>query len=145
MPDPAPVTSATLPSARPDTAVTLGLTSASVLDRDQAGALVGRWLDAWNRHDLDAVMDMCADDIEFVSPFLAQMYDTPSGMLRGKGALRGWFAKALEQRDFHIDPPLYVLTGVDTIVLVERIGGVVAANVFTVGRDGRFVTSRVHA
>jgi ketosteroid isomerase-like protein len=116
-----------------------------VLDRAQAKELVDRWLDARNRHDLDAVMAMCADDIEFVSPFLAAMYDTPSGVLRGKDALRGWFAQSLENPDFHIDPPLHVLTGVDTFVLVERIHGVVAANVFTVGPDGRFTASRVHA
>jgi ketosteroid isomerase-like protein len=116
-----------------------------VLDRAHAAELVARWLDAWNRHDLDAVMDMCADDIEFVSPFLAAMYDTPSGALEGKDALRGWFAHSLENPDFHIDPPLHVLTGVDTFVLVERIHGVVAANVFTVGGDGRFTASRVHA
>jgi ketosteroid isomerase-like protein len=54
-----------------------------VPDRAQAQDLVDRWLDAWNRHDLDAVMAMCADDIEFVSPFLAAMYVTPSGELRG--------------------------------------------------------------
>lgn len=145
MPDPAPVTSATFPSMSPDTAANLGLTSATVLHRTEAREIVDRWLDAWNRHDLDAVMEMCADEIEFVSPFLAKMYDTPSGVLRGKDALRGWFAQSLEQRDFHIDPPLHVLTGVDTIVVVERIHGVVAANMFTVGADGRFVSSRVHA
>jgi hypothetical protein len=38
-----------------------------------------------------------------------------------------------------------VLTGVDTLVLVERIHGTVAANVFTVDADGRFTASRVHA
>jgi ketosteroid isomerase-like protein len=116
-----------------------------VLDRAQAKDLVDRWLDAWNHHDLDAVMAMCTDDIEFVSPFLAAMYDTPTGVLRGKDALRGWFAQSLETPDFHIDPPLHVLTGVDTLVLVERVHGVVAANVFTVGADGRFTASRVHA
>ena len=116
-----------------------------MLDRAQAKELVDRWLDAWNRHDLDAVMAMCDDDIEFVSPFLAAMYDTPSGILQGKDALRGWFAQSLENPDFRIDPPLHVLTGVDTLVLVERIHGVVAANVFTVGADGRFTASRVHA
>jgi hypothetical protein len=93
----------------------------------------------WNRHDLDAVMAMCSDDIEFVSPFLAAMYDTPSGVLRGKDALRGWFAHSLENPGFHIDPPLHVLTGVDTLVLVERIHGVVAANQ---SRDGRRQTRR---
>ena len=78
----------------------------------------------------------------------------------GKDALRGWFAQSATNPSFHIEPPLNVLVGLDTIVLVESIterraaggttardhrDGVVAANVFTVGPDGRFTRSQVHA
>ncbi len=137
-----------------------------MIERATAHELIDRWIDAWNRHDLDAIMDMCDDDIEFVSPFLVSMYDTPSGALHGKDALRGWFAQSATNPSFHIEPPIHVLTGVDTIVLVESIterraadgsavgtsqaserdhgNGVVAANVFTVGADGRFTRSVVH-
>ena len=59
--------------------------------------------------------------------------------------MRGWFAKSFEVPNFRIDDPLHVLTGIDTVVLVESINGVVAANVFTVDAAGRITRSQVHA
>jgi ketosteroid isomerase-like protein len=115
-----------------------------VLDAGRARELIDRWIAAWNRRDLDAVMDMVADDVVFESPFLVQMYDEPGGKLRGRRALRGWFERALSNPDFHIDPPLHVFTGVDSIVLVERVNGTLAANVFTLDPSGRIARSAVH-
>jgi ketosteroid isomerase-like protein len=115
------------------------------VDRESARRFVDGWIAAWNRHDLETICGMLADDVEFVSPFLGPMYDTPSGVLRGRDAVRGWFAKSLEDPNFHIDDPLYVLTGLDTVVLVESINGVVAANVFTLDAAGRIIRSQVHA
>ena len=115
------------------------------LDAETARRFVDEWIAAWNRHDIEAISAMLADDVEFVSPFLGPMYDTPSGVLLGRDALRGWFEKALEDPDFHIDDPIHVLTGIDTVVLVESINGVVAANVFTLDADGRITKSQVHA
>ena len=115
------------------------------LDRKAARRFVDEWIAAWNRHDLDAVCGMLADDVEFVSPFLGPMYDTPSGVLLGRDAVRGWFAKSLQDPDFHIDDPINVLVGLDTVVLIESINGVVAANVFTIDADGLVTRSQVHA
>jgi hypothetical protein len=115
------------------------------LTGEAARGFVTEWIAAWNRHDLEAVCGMLADDVVFVSPFLGLMYDTPSGVLLGKEAVRGWFAKSLENPDFHIDDPINVLVGLDSLVLVESINGVVAANVFTLGTDGRVTKSQVHA
>jgi ketosteroid isomerase-like protein len=115
------------------------------VDRESARRFVDEWIAAWNRHDLETICGMLADDVEFVSPFLGPMYDTPSGVLLGRDAVRGWFAKSLEDPNFHIDDPLYVLTGLDTVVLVESINGVVAANVFTLDAAGRITRSQVHA
>ena len=115
-----------------------------MLTREAGEAFVTRWIDAWNRHDLEAVMAMVAPDVEFVSPFVVTMYDEPSGVLRGREALEGWFGAALRLPDFHIEPPLHVLVAVDTVCLVERINGTVAANVFTLDDEGRVVRSVVH-
>ncbi|HZP30804.1 MAG TPA: nuclear transport factor 2 family protein [Acidimicrobiia bacterium] len=115
------------------------------LDPDRARRFVDEWIAAWNRHDLEAICGMLADDVEFVSPFLGPMYDTPSGVLRGRDAVRGWFAKSLQDPDFHIDDPINVLVGIDTVVLVESINGIVAANVFTLDADHRITKSQVHA
>ena len=118
-------------------------TQVSPLDPTKVRTFVDTWIDAWNRQDLEAVMAMCDDDVEFVSAFLVTMFDEPSGRLHGKAELRRWFGASMENGT-HIEPPLHVLTGMDTAVLVEEISGTVAANVFTFGIDGLIIRSVVH-
>jgi ketosteroid isomerase-like protein len=59
-----------------------------MLDRDKTIALLTRWNDAWNEHDLDRVMDLLHDEVEFEN--------WTGGSVRGKEALRQawapWFA-----------------------------------------------------
>ncbi|MEZ5752097.1 MAG: nuclear transport factor 2 family protein, partial [Paracoccaceae bacterium] len=50
------------------------------------------WCDAWNRRDLDAVLDHYAEDVTIRSPLVAQRVGTPDGVLQGKAALRAYFA-----------------------------------------------------
>ena len=53
------------------------------------------WLAAWNAGDLDAIMAHYAEDVEHSSPTVARLLGEPSGVVRGKPALRAYFAKAL--------------------------------------------------
>src|SRR5437660_91789 len=65
------------------------------------------WVAAWNRHDLDAILSHYADDVVFTSPFAVRL--TGDGTVRGKPALRAYFAAALTRLPDHtIDdcPPL---------------------------------------
>lgn len=116
----------------------------TMMTQDKANHFVDVWIGAWNRHDLDAIMSMCHDNVEFESGFLVSMFDVPSGMLHGKAELQRWFAKSLESGTIHIDPPIHVLISIDTVCLVESIGGTIAANVFTLDDDGLIVRSIVH-
>ena len=36
-----------------------------MLDREETIALLSRWNDAWNDHDLDRVMELLDDEVEF--------------------------------------------------------------------------------
>ena len=38
-----------------------------------------QWVDAWNSHNLDGIMSLCADDIEVTSPFIADLMQEQSG------------------------------------------------------------------
>ena len=111
---------------------------------EQATQFVSAWIEAWNRHDLDAVMAMIAEDVEFISPYLPMMTDSSADRLRGKPALQGWFAQALENPDFKIDPPVYIFASPDSVVLVEKIGDPTAANVFFFDAEGLVKRSIVH-
>ena len=60
------------------------------------------WIGAWNRHDLDAVLAHCADDIELTAPRLP----APSNRLRGKTAVAAWWAPALTAPALTVGPCL---------------------------------------
>jgi ketosteroid isomerase-like protein len=59
-----------------------------MLDREMTIEVLSRWNDAWNDHDLDRVMELLHDEVEFEN--------WTGGRVSGKGALRKawapWFA-----------------------------------------------------
>jgi hypothetical protein len=66
------------------------------MDHDEGVRLGEGWVADWNRHDLDAVMARLHDDIVFSSPHIPVMVGDASGVLRGKPAVRAYWARALE-------------------------------------------------
>jgi ketosteroid isomerase-like protein len=58
-------------------------------------AFAERWYEAWNAHDLDAILDFYAEDIEFSSPYIAALGLASDGVVRGKAMLRAYFELAL--------------------------------------------------
>lgn len=68
-----------------------------MIEQTQADIFAQTWLDAWNRHDLEAILAHYADEVEFVSPMVVQHVGEPLGSIRGKPALRAYFAKGLAE------------------------------------------------
>ncbi|MGC3975959.1 MAG: nuclear transport factor 2 family protein [Nitrospira sp.] len=103
------------------------------------------WIDAWNRHDLEAILHHYAPDVEFTSPFVPALSGDPSGTLRGRERLAAYFRKGLQTYpDLHFDL-LRVLTGVDSLLLYYRsVNGLLAAEMMTVNAEGLIHTVRVH-
>jgi ketosteroid isomerase-like protein len=60
------------------------------MDIASARLFAQQWVDAWNAHDLDAVLSHFSDDAEFSSPVAAQLLPETSGVLRGKDAIRSY-------------------------------------------------------
>ena len=116
-----------------------------MLSTDAATRLADEWFAAWNAHDLDAILAHYADDVEFVSPFVAVLNDDPSGVIHGKEALRAYFARAFERFPDLRFEPLDVLVGVDAVTLsYVSVGGRHSAEVMTLGPDGRVVRVLAH-
>ena len=53
------------------------------------------WIAAWNAHDLERILDHYADDVELVSPLVDRLLGPRGGRVRGKEALRAYFARGL--------------------------------------------------
>ena len=54
------------------------------------------WIGAWNSHNLDAILSHYHEDVVLTSPVAAKLLEDPSGTVRRKTALRGYFARGLE-------------------------------------------------
>lgn len=78
------------------------------------------WIEAWNSHDLERILAHYHDDFEMWSPLIIERMGVATGMLKGKDAIRPYWALGLAAQ-----PPLHfelhdVLVGVDTIAIYYR-------------------------
>jgi ketosteroid isomerase-like protein len=85
-----------------------------------AAAFSERWVQHWNAHDVDAVLDDFHDDVVFTSPVAAKLLPETQGVVRGRAALRRYWIVALERIPdlrFTVEG---VYQGVNTIVITYR-------------------------
>lgn len=117
-----------------------------MITQDEAERLARDWIDAFNRHDLDAVLSHYADDIEFTSPFVVEVARETSGTLHGKEALRAYFANAIEQYPNLGFELLETLTGVDSVSMLYRSlhRGRLAVEVMQLNAEGQVAKVTVH-
>jgi hypothetical protein len=97
------------------------------MDQSTAVEFAGRWVAAWNSHDVDLVLAHFTDDVVFTSPVAAQFVPETGGVLRGKAALRAYWSAALDRLpDLHFEL-LGTYAGVEHLVINYRnhVGGLV--------------------
>ena len=75
------------------------------------------WVAAWNSHDLDAILSHYRDDVVLISPVAAKLLGDASGTVRGKAALRNYFARGLEAYPDLRFELLDVMQGLSSVVL----------------------------
>ena len=114
-----------------------------------ADAFVGEWMEAWNSHDVERILGHYADDVEYFSPFIAQMA-TPGGpggdgRLVGKDAVRAYFTAALARYpDLRFGPPVHVAVGAGSVSFVyTSVKGLTAIETLVFAPDSRLV-ARAH-
>jgi ketosteroid isomerase-like protein len=82
--------------------------------------LATHWLEAWNNHDLDAIMTHYHDEVILVSPVAAQLLNDPTGTVRGKQALRAYFKRGLQAYPELTFELIDILWGLESVVLYYR-------------------------
>jgi len=97
------------------------------MDQIAGAKFATSWVEAWNAHDLDGILAHFSDDVVFTSPVAAQMLPESAGVLRGKAALRAYWAAGLARIPDLRFEVVAVYTGIDTLVLNYRnhVGGLV--------------------
>ncbi|MCB2057638.1 MAG: nuclear transport factor 2 family protein [Novosphingobium sp.] len=104
-----------------------------------AEAFAREWVAAWNSGDLERILSHYSDDFEMRSPLIAERGFSTDGCLRGKEAIRPYWAAGLDAR-----PPLHFeLIGVHTgagalaIVYRSRGRGKLVVERIEIGPDGK--------
>ena len=91
-----------------------------MISQQHADVLADAWISAWNSHDLEAVMELYCDDIEFVSPIAGRLMEREDGKIQGSIELRDYLAMGLARYpDLQLEL-LHVLPGVTSVTLVYR-------------------------
>lgn len=90
------------------------------MEKGFAARFASEWIAAWNSHDLERILEHYEDDFEMVSPIIATLAGEPSGKLRGKTAVRAYWAKALRQLPDLRFELLTALAGVDSVTIYYR-------------------------
>ncbi len=91
-----------------------------MLTESKARKFAKDWIEAWNSHDLDAIMGHYAAGVTLTSPAAARLLNDPAGKVAGAQAMRGYFQKGLDvypELSFEL---LDVMWGISSLVLYYR-------------------------
>lgn len=117
-----------------------------IMSLSRAREIAEDWVFAWNARDLDRILSHYVEDVAFSSPTVVTRYGEPSGVLRGKSALREHFRRGLEAfgEDVHFKI-VDVLCGINgyTIYYARETGATVVDTVI-VDSSGRGVQVYAH-
>lgn len=116
-----------------------------MIANQKAEHIATEWIEAWNSHDLDAIVAHYADDVEFTSPFVMKLLSNPSGTIKGKETLRSYFGKTLAAYPNLKFDLVQVLTGVDSVTLYYRsVNGMMAAEVMSLNSNEKITKVIAH-
>jgi len=102
------------------------------------------WVAAWNAHDLDRVLSHYEDDFEMSSPIIRSLMGEASGKLKGKPAVRAYWAKALKTIPSLRFELLTVLAGVNSVTLYYKGHSGLAAEVLQFSPSGKVSRAFAH-
>ncbi|HLY62961.1 MAG TPA: nuclear transport factor 2 family protein [Terriglobia bacterium] len=104
----------------------------------EAEKFARQWIESWNSHDLDSILSHYDTEVVLVSPAAAKILDDPSGMVKGKAALRAYFARGLELYPNLRFELLDVMHGLSSIVICyKNQRGTRTAEFMEIGANGK--------
>lgn len=115
------------------------------LTEQAAQSFATQWIDAWNRHDLTAIMELYSNDIRFYSPYIIKLGMNDQGVITRKDELEKYFGKALGiYTDLHFELR-EVLTGADSVILYYKsVSNRMAAEMMELDESGKISLVKAH-
>ena len=111
---------------------------------ESARRFAQEWIDAWNSHDLERILEHYDDDFEMTSPIIRVLAGEPSGKLRGKAAVGAYWAKALEKTPDLRFEMVTALAGVDSVTIYYEGHRGLCAEVLHFGPSGKVRAAFAH-
>lgn len=116
----------------------------TVMDPGFAERFATEWVAAWSSHDLDRILAHYEDDFETSFPLIRTMAGEPSGKLRGKAAVRAYWARALQALPDLRFEPVQALAGADSVTICYKGHRGLTAEVLHFGPDGKVRAAFAH-
>jgi hypothetical protein len=86
----------------------------------EAQKFANAWIESWNSHKLDDILNHYSEDIEITTPMIKLAAGIESGSLKGKEAVANYWGKALNKiPDLHFEL-ITVTEGVNSIALYYK-------------------------
>jgi ketosteroid isomerase-like protein len=106
------------------------------------------WFDAFNAHDLEALLKLYHDNAQHFSPKLKVRQPETRGLIKGKNALEAWWRDAFDRLPT-LQYEVLTLTANDERVFMEYVRHVSGEDDLQVGevleiREGKIMASRVY-
>jgi hypothetical protein len=87
---------------------------------DEAKRFASHWVEAWNAHDIDAVLAHYADGFEMTTPMIQRVLGIESGTLKGKKVVGDYWRAALARVPDLKFSIVEVTSGVDAVSIYYR-------------------------
>ena len=116
-----------------------------MIDKEFVIKFANKWIESWNKHDLDQIMEHYSDSIEFVSPLIIQLNENPNGKITNKNDLRKYFARGLEKYPNLHFQLIDIFTSVDSLIIhYKTINDSIAAEFFQFDQNGKVIKVYAH-
>lgn len=96
------------------------------------------WLNAWNSHDINSILEHYDNNVEFYSPLISLLNFNKDGVIRNKTDLKTYFEIGLNAYpDLHFQFH-HCFVGVDSFVIYyTSVNGRLAAEVFELNENNK--------
>ena len=110
----------------------------------EAEAFADEWMAAWNSHDPDLIAAHYHEDVEYHSPFVAQI--AGESVLRGRAVFHDYAAAALARfPDLHFGPDRRVAAGSGSVAIEYRsVNDLLAIETLVLDDDALVVRAHCH-
>jgi hypothetical protein len=88
-----------------------------MVSKQEAKRFATEWIEAWNSHDIEAILSHYDDEVDYYSPMIERITGDSSGRLQGKPAVRAYITEGLRRSPTLEFRLLHTFTGVESITL----------------------------